>query len=969
MTLALSSPQLNQLANSRCEELSAKWSGIAATDKGISLTSYLCACSDFIYQSCLRFEPVANYFLTLTSAEDLLLEVPCNIDQNYDLDEVNFTKLLREYRQWIMSVIAARDFLKLQPIAETMKQLSHLGDCFYVWSRSWAKKQLLPRWGRAIGEDGSEVELIALGMGKLGGGELNFSSDIDLIFAYAEKGQTSEGRRQEDFQIYFTKLAQKIIQLLDSVTPEGRVFRVDMRLRPFGDSGPLVSSFDALEDYYQDQGRDWERYALLKARPLGLDMRSEAEQKQQQNLMVMLKPFVYRRYIDFSVIDSLRKMKLMIQQEVKRRNLSLNIKLGEGGIREAEFIVQALQMLRGGKAPELQSQSLLAILPVLTKLNVFNQQESDSLLQSYLWLRQCEQCLQAFADEQTQTLPADELNQQRLLQLFEIDSWQEFLACYQGVCQQIHQLFSDVIGEAPSCNESSNDDVGNWEELWQLGGELELEDALKEGKLELDDTLKSEQQTQPENSLQASLIDLLKHKKVELTKAVSGARGQEKLDALMPFILYELEQQKVAKEQAESVLTLIKTIASRTTYLELLLENPGARNQLVKLVTSCNFIGQQLTRFPLLLDLLIDPKLLYSPVAVDSYHSELRRQLLRVEPQDLELQMEVLRQFKLSSQLAIAACDVENVIDLMKVSDHLTSLAEACLQHAVNLAWSQMVERYGYPVGADDQNKNFGVIGYGKLGGYELGYGSDLDIVFIHNCQSSQATSGKKQIDSRQFYIKLAQRIMHIFTTRTFSGELYEIDTRLRPSGASGLLAINIETFADYQHKEAWTWEHQALVRSRFVLGDDSLQQRFAEIRKEILSKPRESSELAKDISQMRKKMYDNLSKEKAEQFDLKQSRGGIADIEFISQFIVLEHAQNHPELMIYPDNVRILEQAMQAELLSEKEVRDLVTAYLDYRAEYHHASLNGLSKLVDVNKVKEQAEQVRTTWQKLNLA
>ena len=721
MTNTLQSEQLKNLGNNRLLEIKAKWPNINPEPFAEPFSEQLFALSDFIYQSCSRFEVIAKYFLTQTNLDSLLEEVPCNIEQSMAVDEVQFSKLLREYRQFIMSVIAARDFLKLQPITVTMHQLSDLADKFYIWARTWAKQQMLGRWGRAIGRDGDEVELIALGMGKLGGGELNFSSDIDLIFGYSEKGQTSEGRRQEDFQIYFTKLAQKIIQLLDSVTPEGRVFRVDMRLRPFGDSGPLVSNFDALEDYYQDQGREWERYALLKARPLGKDMISAAEKAQQQSLMQTLKPFVYRRYIDFSVIDSLRKMKAMIQQEVKRRNLTLNIKLGEGGIREAEFIVQALQMLRGGKAAELQNQSLLTTLPVLTQINVFNQQEAHFLEQSYLWLRQCEQYLQAFADEQTQTLPDEELNQVRLITLFGVTTWQDLIAEYQSVCSKIHNLFVDVIGPAPTEQNKSTETIEDWLALWDQPATFESN---------------NEQQT----LLQQVVLD----KKHELVKAVSGSRGQEKLDGLMPLLLKELELQQVNKEQTISVLALIKTIASRTTYLELLLENPGARTQLVKLVTSCDFIGQQLTKFPLLLDLLIDPKLLYSPVAVNSYHNELRRQLLRVDPMDLELQMEVLRQFKLSSQLAIAACDVEGVLNLMQVSDHLTALAEACLQHAVDLSWAQMVERYGYPVGADEQNKNFGVIGYGKLGGFELGYGSDLDIVFVHNCQSSQATSGKK---------------------------------------------------------------------------------------------------------------------------------------------------------------------------------------------------------------------------------
>ena len=939
------SQELQQLGLSRTQEVIDKWPDTAISKQALGNVTYLFAMSDFVYQSCLRYQSLAEKLLT-TDEPSAYKTISFEIDADYiELDELSFTRALREHRHQTMSLLAACDFFDVQPIEATMGLLSELADMYYVKARTWAKQQLFPRWGRAVNANGDEIELIALGMGKLGGLELNFSSDIDLIFCYAEKGQTSNGRNQEDFQIYFTKLAQKIIQLLDNVTADGRVFRVDMRLRPFGESGPLVSCFEAIEDYYQDQGRDWERYALLKARPLGLDLVQAREVEQQSLLMQTLKPFVYRRYIDFSVIDSLRKMKGMIQQEVKRRNLTLNIKLGEGGIREAEFIVQALQMLRGGKSAELQQPSLLLSLPTLVKLNVFTEEEAQQLRRSYLWLRRCEQYLQAFADEQTQTLPQEPISQARLVTLFDCNDWQGFIAEYHLVCEQIHQLFIDVIGEAPESNQTDTEALQEWQEMWQLT--FSEEEPKKD---------------------QCDLTLLVKDKKPELLKAVSGARGQEKLDNLMPWILFELSEQRVSANNAESLFTLVKTIASRTTYLELLLENPGARTQLVKLVTSCHFIGQQLTKFPLLLDLLIDPKLLYSPVAVDSYHSELRRQLLRVEPDDLELQMEVLRQFKLSSQLAIAACDVEGVLNLMQVSDHLTSLAEACLQHAADIAWLQMVSRYGYPVGADADNKNFGVIGYGKLGGFELGYGSDLDIVFIHGCNSSQATSGNKAIDSRQFYIKLVQRIMHLFTTRTLSGELYEVDTRLRPSGASGLLAINIETFADYQEKEAWTWEHQALVRSRFVLGQSNLKTRFNEIRAQVLTAQKDRDSLKQDISSMRLKMFKNLAKESGGVFDLKQSRGGIADIEFISQYLVLANAKTCPSILQYPDNVRLLKQAQACKLLEPDQVDALIQAYLDYRGKYHLASLNGSAKQTDLDNVEPQAAKVKAIWQQLGL-
>ena len=934
---------IQKLSESRAHELTGKWAEHELSSNQRATLIRLCSCSDFIYEQSLRHQPVFqhlvnsithNFANTLPSFEDFTADF-------LQLNEIELMQALRVFRQIIMVELAARDFLNKQDIEATMLSLSLLADQFYRICRDWSVQQLAPRWGRALSSGNETIELIALGMGKLGGGELNFSSDIDLIFCYAEKGQTQGGRRSEDFQLYFTKLAQKIIQLLDTVTADGRVFRVDMRLRPFGDSGPLVSSFDAIEDYYQEQGREWERYALLKARPLGeVDGLSDSERTQQQTLMALLKPFVFRRYIDFSVIDSLRSMKRMIRQEVQRRQLANNIKLGEGGIREVEFIVQAMQMLRGGKEVQLQQPSLLSVLPEFVSLNVLSGKEAQQLREDYLWLRRCEQYLQAFADQQTQTLPSNVTDQARLLSLFQIASWSDFIQILAQINKRIHLIFDDVIGDPETQPEPVNRvDLSKWQQIW----------------------------AQPEEDQAPGVTSkLISHLKPELLRAVSGARGREKLEQLMPMLLWQMVQQGLNEDAMREVLHLIRKIASRTTYLELLIENRGALTQLVKLCSSCRFIGSQLSKFPLLLDQLIDPKLLYQVPELSSYRRDLRRYLLRVEPDDLEQQMEVLRQFKLTSQLVVAACDVENIASLMQVSDHLTAIAEACLAQSVDLAWQQMVARYGNPEGARADCKNFAVIGYGKLGGYELGYGSDLDLVFVHGCSSVKPTDGQKSIDSRQFYLKLAQRIMHLFTTRTMSGQLYEIDTRLRPSGAAGLLAIHIDTFADYQRQEAWTWEHQALVRSRLVVGDESLNAKFETIRREILTQHRDQAELQINIVNMRQKMIDNLAKESDGAFDLKQSRGGIADIEFISQYLVLAHSHAYPELAVFPDNVRILQQACKQEVLSEADTATLSKAYIAYRERYHALSLNNQAKTVGRVEVEQYSSPVCQLWSEL---
>lgn len=901
--------------------------------------SYLFSFSEFIFSTCLKYRQVLEALLEhLNQQEQPQISMP--IAHLTSVDEVAAKRRIRLHRHQVMVLLAADDFLQRRSIQSTMALLSQMADELYGVARAWAIEDLSERFGYATNKQGEEVALIALGMGKLGGFELNFSSDIDLIFCYAQKGQTQGGRKSEDFQLYFTKLAQKIIQLLDEVTGDGQVFRVDMRLRPFGESGPLVSSFSAIEDYYQNQGREWERYALLKARPLvSKAMTSAVELQQHKALQKSLKPFVFRRYIDFSVIDSLRTMKRQIQSEVKRRQIRNNIKLGSGGIREVEFTVQAMQMLRGGKERQLQSASLLTTLPELVKLHVFSDTEGQALTSDYLWLRQCEQYLQAFGDEQTQTLPTDSVRQARLVALFECQDWSDFLDYLAQLNERIGDIFHHVVGEEePSAQEKDDSAMQSWIDAWEETDESKLNEPSPH-------------------------VMLAKQYRSDLTRSVSGARGRERLDALMPLLLNECHVQNVSEEGFFELLMLIKKIASRTTYLELLIENEGALSQLVKLTTSCQFIGQQISRFPLLLDQLIDPKLLYQMPQLDGYHDELRRQLLRVEPDDLETQMEVLRQFKLTNQLVVAACDIAGVATLMQVSDHLTAIAEACLEQATAIAWQQMVSRFGYPDGATDEAKNFAVIGYGKLGGYELGYGSDLDVVFVHGCDSNKATSGRKEIDSRQFYLKLAQRLLHLFTTRTLSGELYEVDTRLRPSGASGLLAINIETFLEYQQQEAWTWEHQALVRSRIVSGDPRLASRFAAIRQTILTASREQDRLQKDIVEMRVKMYDNLSKETDELFDLKQSRGGIADIEFISQYLVLYFSHKMPTLTEYSDNVRILQAANSVGLISDDEYQKLTNAYVEFRQHYHLASLNNAKKLLPVSGLVSLIEDVKMVW------
>jgi len=890
----------------------------------------LLALSDFAWR-CLDSQPdLISWLLCKDEIKNRAIKSPFENLNLSELDEVHCHKQLRQYREKYWLKVAFLDLCCNNPISDSIKYISQLADMLIRSANEWAHAQVAKVNGEPLDEEGQSMPLMVLGMGKLGGQELNYSSDIDLIFAYPRSIKTQGGRRSIEAQIFYTKVAQKLIASLNQTTGDGQVFRVDMRLRPFGESGPLVMSFNAIENYYQEQGRDWERYAMLKGRLIGLPNQYWDEFNK------LLKPFVYRRYIDFSVIESLRKMKLMIAQEVRRKRLTNNIKLGAGGIREVEFIVQALQMVRGGREANLQTQSLLKALKELTISQVIDELEAKDLKSNYLYLRKVEQYLQIFDDQQTQTLPDDELNQQRLNFLLEQPDFAASINKIEHVMGQVNNEFTHVIGEE---TEPLDTCEGAFISAWEHGDISFLKEQKDEWQLPLQNF------------------------KQRLSKVNVGNRGRDILDKLMPALLKQLSDFKASAAAFTMICQILNKIISRTAYLELLYENPGALKQLVLLCCHSKWIGEHISRYPILLDELIDPAILYKPTPLSAYKDEIRQYFLRIEHDDLELQMESLRQFKQTHQLRIAAADATGVLDVMKVSDHLTVLAEAIVEQTVNIAWHNTVKRFGMPPGTDNEHKGFAVIAYGKTGGFEVGYDSDLDLVFVHNHDGTSQTNGDKPIDSRQFYLKLAQRLMHLFNTRTASGILYELDTRLRPEGASGLLAINLESFNHYQQTQAWTWEHQALVRARLILGQDELVERFAQIRKSILCQQRDEVTLKSDVIKMREKMRGHLAKGNTEQFDLKQDIGGMADIEFITQYLVLKHAQEFEQLTVYSDNVRILTDAANIGCITKEQKQQLIKAYIDYRSCYHVLSLDQQGKLVSREAFLQDIANITQVW------
>lgn len=896
----------------------------------------LLALSDFAERTLARFPEWGAWLLD--DAQMQMRDCPDVFDFSAPLvEEKQAWQQLRHYRLKYWLKVMWLDLVAGNEIDDSISYVSQLSDTLISNAYQWAYLSVEAQSGSPKDEAGNSIPMTVLGMGKLGGKELNFSSDIDLIFAYPRSVDTSGGRRSIEAQVFYTRVAQKLISALNQVTIDGQVFRVDMRLRPFGDSGPLVMSYAAMEDYYQDQGREWERYAMLKARPIG------EPSLYWQEFYDLIRPFVYRRYIDFSVIDSLRKMKNMIAQEVRRKGLTNNIKLGAGGIREVEFIVQALQLIRGGRETPLQTPSLLQALEELETLEIVPIEVKNRLHENYLVLRKVEQYLQAFDDKQTQTLPDNNLDCLRLSHLLQCNDYAEVEQMLKVVTQHIRAEFSQVIGEPPE-EELDEDDSAVY--AWQTGEIAQLG------------------QCRAALCFETWQTDLMEFKQ-GLSKKQAGTRGRDILDKLMPALLRELSKQNMEPALAR-VLSVINKVASRTAYLELLYENHGALTQLIKLCCHSAWIAEHIAKYPILLDELIDPQTLYKPLPLTAYKNEIQQAFLRIDEQDVELQMEALRQFKQTHQLKVAAADATGVLDIMKVSDHLTALAEAIIAKAVDIAWGHMVARFGAPEGATIEEKGFAVIAYGKAGGYELGYNSDLDLVFVHNRDGESQTQGDKAISSRQFYMKLAQRLMHLFNTKTLSGMLYELDTRLRPEGNSGLLAINLESFYQYQLEQAWTWEHQALVRARMVLGESKMAARFEEIRHAILMQQRDVPKLAEDVRNMREKMRAHLNQDSDSHFDLKQGIGGMTDIEFISQYIVLRYSSQYPALCTYPDNIRILEQAGEVEVIDSDEMEHLISAYCLFRDQYHFNSLNQLGRVVGREAFDQHAQQVTQVWQRV---
>lgn len=858
-------------------------------------------------------------------------------------DEPALHRALRRLRRREMIRIIWRDLGGLAELDETLEDLSELADCCIRQALDrlydWARAEL----GTPTDRQGREQRLLVIGMGKLGARELNLSSDIDLIFAYPADGPVEGGPRELTSQQFFVRLAQRLIDALDRQTVDGFVFRVDARLRPFGDSGPLAMSFDALEGYYQSQAREWERYAMIKGRVLAGDPGEAAA------LEAMLKPFVYRRYLDFGAFESLREMKRLIARELVKKGMEENIKLGHGGIREIEFIGQAFQLVRGGRDPGLQVRPIRRVLAVLGTRDLLPAYAVRRLDSAYDFLRRVENRLQAFRDKQTHALPADPAGRQRLARSMGYADWDSFapvLAAHRRhVQEQFDQVFATPYAESQSQDRTMT-------AVWR--GTLDESRALE--------LIAAAGFADPP----AAWARLERFRDATARKGLS-TKGAERLHQLMPLALQVIAASDSPDLALERVLKVLESVVRRTAYLAMLVERPMALAQLARLAGMSPWVAEQIARQPLLLDELIDPRRLYAPLHRNELEAELDALLDPLDAEDLDQQMERLRQFAHGNMLRVAAADLTGAVPLMKVSDYLTEIAETAVARVLALSFAHLAARHGRPAGLAARESGFLVLGYGKLGGLELGYGSDLDLVFVHGSASpADETPGPKPISHEQLYNRLGQRMIHLMTAHTPAGILYEIDMRLRPDGNKGMLVRSLPAFADYQTNSAWTWEHQALVRARPVAGDPALAERFAAIRRAVLCRARDPQQLREDVRAMRAKMRESLDRSTGERFDLKQGRGGIADIEFMVQYSVLRWAAHYPDLAIWTDNIRLLETLARLDLLPGGAARDLTETYKALRGAYHRSALQDQPKTVPDGELKPERERVEALWAEL---
>lgn len=911
-------------------------------------------CSDFVARLCLlRPEMLTDLhesgdLYRAYDVEEFSSQLSLLAENTATEDELKST--LRKSRQREMLRIAWRDLSGWADLNETMTTTSALADGLVTAAYKWLDADLSAKHG--VPSEASTKEparFVILAMGKLGGCELNFSSDIDLMFFYSEDGDTqtsSDSQRSLSNHEYFIRLGQRLIRVLDEKTADGFVFRVDMRLRPNGKSGPLAISFEAAEHYYQIHGREWERYAMVKARSCLLTGKQAGNE-----LLAVLKPFVYRKYLDYGALESIRSLKLDINSELKRKNLENSIKLGAGGIREIEFVAQAFQLIRGGREPMLQQRQVLPVLQRLGKDAVITPQAASELEQAYVFLRNSEHRIQMYQDKQTHSLPDNDIDRQRLAFGMGYENYESYLKDLNLHRRRVHGHFSQVF-VAPQEDDSA-DEAEGMSAIWME--RLADDEALQ---------VITEQGYRNDARQVLNLVNGFRHGH---TYQTFSAEGRKRVDRLMPLLLNAAGLAPHPEVTFSRLIRLLESIGRRSAYLSLMFENPMVLSQLVKLCAASPWISEWIARHPVLLDELIYPIDAYRHRSRASMMADLSGLVSVADSEDLERQMEILREYCNRRVLQVAAADIGPGLPAPDVGRQLTLIAEVLIDYSLALALQAMEQRHGEP--CCEQNgtvsrPGFAVIGYGKLGSLELGYGSDVDIVFIYDdCDGVAQTHGDRPLANETFFARVGQRLIHILSTRMTGGILYEVDMRLRPSGQSGPLAASLAAFERYQGEKAWTWEHQALVRARPVAGDHALAQRFAGVRRDILCQQRSEPELRQEVANMRQKMLDTRTPHEVTAFDIKHDRGGIVDIEFMVQYWVLLWAHANPQLVEHTDNIAILETLAAAGLLDKSRARLLIDAYACYLSAVYRLKLMQTGPCVERERLQGYPDKVAAIW------
>ena len=941
-------PELHDVATRWFEQLEADHDSSEVLANTIEPLVRLVACSEFAARTVMRewrwFAQHQDSLQQLPDASFLERFAAEVASSNESLETVK--QQLRRCRHRYMVHILWREITGVATLDETLVALSGLADRLLEAAAHYAEQQLHGRHGIVRNAAGDPVSLVILGMGKLGGHELNFSSDIDLIFLYPE-GTESDGERSLSAAEYFSRVARNIIALLDEATADGFAFRIDTRLRPFGDSGPPVLSFAALESYLLQHGRGWERYAYVKARIVGLRPPSAVAAELYGDLV---RPFVFRRYLDYGVFESLRNMHELISAEVARRDMADNVKLGPGGIREIEFIVQSLQLVRGGSQPELQERGLQKVMPRLIGDRGLTQHAAKNLMEAYAFLRRIENFIQAIRDQQTHQLPTDSTDRARLCEAMRFPDWASLRATLDSHRAEVSKQFEAIAFRA-GAEVGEEGFKSKSEDVWSRDASVdEWQHFLEE-----------------EGFAQAHelALELKKFARAPVTTQIDSI-SRQRLRQFMPKLLSLVRTGKEPLVALSRSLLVVEKVLRRSAYLALLNENEAALDRLVELCEKSAYVTEQLARYPVLLDELLDPRIYSGQLSRTSFAADLQQRLMHCGV-DAEAQMELLGQFQRANQFRIAVADFHGILPIMKVSDALTELAETVLQHALQVAWKELSETHGVPqfvVAGETRQAGFGVIAYGKLGGLELSYGSDLDIVFLHDSRGAQqVTNGARSLDNTMFFSRLVRRVVHFLTTQTGSGIMYEIDMRLRPDGHSGLLVTSVDAFERYQQDHAWTWEHQALLRARPVAGSEAVGHEFGEIRKDTLKNLVRRDALCDDVVSMRRRMRRELDKSDATLFDIKQGQGGIGDIEFTVQYLVLRHAREHPSVTEFSDNIRQLDALAETGCLGIEVVARLQDIYKIYRLRVHHLVLNNHKPLVPVDEFTLERDYVRAIW------